>query len=103
MPAWFEEVGEITALTEFRDFQRHVAHSCLPVQIPVAIAIGRALLGALVAVSTNLLFHFDLHEQRTHHPHRFAQKVGIEACSYLAEIGKNRLRWRRHTQTSAVE
>jgi hypothetical protein len=64
--ARLQERRKVAALTQFRNAQLQAAQPRVQRPLPVAVAIGRALAGALVPSSADQAIHVGFH-QKLHH------------------------------------
>ena len=91
-PAGFEEGWEEAALAELGDVQLDIAGLRGQEARAVAVAVGGALVGALVATGTDGLGGLELDELLEDEAHRLAQRVGaITGADRLEQLGQGRL------------
>ena len=72
-----EERREVAALPQLRDAQLQAAQPRVERPVAVAVAVGRALAGALMSTGADQAFHVRLHQQLHHGLGHAAQEVAI--------------------------
>ena len=72
-----EEGREVAALPQLRDAQLQAAEPRVQRPVAIAVAVGRAIAGALVPTGADQPFHIGLHQQLHHGLGHAAQEVAV--------------------------
>jgi hypothetical protein len=83
--ARLQKAREVAALADLRDLQLDLARARVPPPRPIAVAMRRAILGALTVLSADQLGHLGLHQLLCHQAHRLADHVAVLLAQHPAD------------------
>jgi hypothetical protein len=83
--ARLQEAREIRALADLGDLQLDLAGTRVPTPGAIAVAMRRAVLGALTALGADQLRDLGLHQLLRDRPHRLADHVSVLVAQHLSD------------------
>jgi hypothetical protein len=76
---------EVAALADLRDLQLDLPGPGVPPPGPIAVAMGRAILGPLTVISADELGHLGLHQLASDRPHGLSDHVAVLLAQHLPD------------------
>src|SRR5262249_22740290 len=83
-----QQTRKEAAVAHPRHLQLDRAHTRIPRSLAVTVSVPSAVSGAFVALSTDMLGEFHLHQFLSQYPHSLAQKISLLHACLAQHFGK---------------